>query len=89
MGRHVEVRGGGRIERPHYCFALSQVTGVGNAARLKPQIVSHGCPEHAPLPVEAADEPHLVVDVDHEPTCFDRPAERAGAAGQGGNHNAM
>lgn len=87
--RHVEVRHGGSFERPRNCFASRQVTGVGDAARLQPQVVAHGSPEHATLAVEAADEPHLVVDVDHEPAGLHRPAGRAGAAGQGWNDYAM
>ncbi len=88
-GLHVEVRGGGLIERPHDCVAGGQLAGIGDAARLQPQVVAHGGPEHPPLSVEAADELHLVVDVDDKPPRLHGPAGRAGAAGQGGNHNAM
>lgn len=88
-GLHVEVRSGGLVERPHECVADGQLAGVGDAARLQPHAVAHGRPEHSPLPVKAADEPHLGVDVDDKPPRLHGPTGRAGAAGQGGNDHAV
>ncbi len=88
-GLHVDFRGGGRIERPHDCVAGGQLTGGGDAARLQPQVVAHGCPEHAPPAVEAANKPYLFIDLDHQPAGLHRAARRAGASGQGGNDYAM
>ena len=88
-GLHVEVRGGGLIERSYECIVVGQLAGVGDAARLQPQVVAHSGPEHAPLAVAAANKPHLAVDLDHQPPGLHRTARRTGAAGQGGNDNAM
>jgi len=88
-GLHVEVRGGGLIERPYECVAGGQLAGVGDAARLQPQIVAHSRPKHAPLAVAAAHKSQCVVHLDDEPASLHRAARRAGVAGQGGNHNAM
>lgn len=88
-GLHVKVRCGGLIERPHDRVAGGQLAGVGDAARLQPQVVAHGGPEHPPLAVEAADKPHLVADVDQEPAGLHRAAGCAGATGQGGNDHAV
>ena len=88
-GRHIEVRGGCLVELLRNRVAAPQFAGVGDAARLQPQVVAYGGPEHAPLAVEAADEPHLVVDVDQKPAGLHRPAGRPGAAGQGGNDHAV
>ncbi len=79
-GLHVEARGGGLVERPHDCVVVGQRASVGDAARLQPYIVAHSGPKHAPLAVAAADEPHLVVDVDDKPPRLHGPAGRAGAA---------
>jgi len=88
-GLHVEVRHGGTVECPHNCFASRQFAGIGDAARLQSDVVAHGGPEHASLAVAAADEPHLVGDLDDEPPRLHGPAGRTGAAGQGGDDHAV
>jgi len=88
-GLHVEVRGGGLVQRPHDCVIVGQLAGVGDAARLQPHAVAHSSPEYAPFAVETSYEPHLAVDVEHQPSGLHRAAGRAGASGQGGNHNAV
>jgi len=87
--RHVEVRHGGSFERPYECVADGQLAGVGDAARLQPQIVAYGCPEHAPLAVAAAHKSQCVVHLDDKPPRLHGPAGRAGTAGQGGNDHAV
>ena len=88
-GRHVEIRGGGLIERSYECVADGQLAGVGDAARLQPQIVAHSRPKHAPLAVAAAHKSQCVVHLDDEPASLHRAARRAGVAGQGGNDYAV
>ncbi|MDQ7836267.1 MAG: hypothetical protein RDU24_12870 [Humidesulfovibrio sp.] len=79
-GIHFEVRGGALIERSHDCVALRQFASVGDAARLKPHIVAHGGPKHAPISVAAANKPHRAVNLDDKPPRLHGPAGRAGAA---------
>lgn len=88
-GIHVEVRGGGLVKHPHDCVIVAQLAGVGDAAHLQPHAVPHSGPEYAPFAVETSNEPHLAVDVEHQPSGLHRAAGGAGASGQGGNHNAV